>query len=171
MIMDIRSQLQDQIDRGLSQSNSGAPRVLAVDWPEGQLRIELHELQPLGCALWQLDVRTVQTSTASADQLRAGGHALATRVRYLLEPLQVHEVDAEQSAVQLRSTPPDRQDRTVGYYEVTAQRDGGWRLVRYEKSPGQPRRHVTALVTLEVLRRLCQDVVDIASTTGGRPAA
>ena len=87
---------------------------------------------------------------------------LAQRVQYLLEPLQVHEVDRQQAAVQLRSSPPHREDRTVRYYEVTAQRDGGWRLVRYEKSPEQPRQQIAAVITIEVLQRLCQDVVDVA---------
>ncbi len=56
-----------------------------------------------------------------------------------------------------------REERTVRYYEVTAQRDGGWRLVRYEKQPGQPRQQVAAFVTAEALQRLCHDVVDIAT--------
>jgi hypothetical protein len=167
--MDIRSQFNDHIDGLLRQPNRSGPQDFCIQWPDGQLRVELVELQPLGCALWQIDVRSDQTTQASAEQLHAAGQHLAQRVRYLLEPLQVHEVDAQQHAVQLRSTPPERQSTTVGYYEITAQRDGGWRLVRYEKSPGQPRQHVPALITLQVLQRLCQDIVDVArSATGGQ---
>ena len=161
--MDIRAQVKDQVAALLQQPNAAGHRSFQLQWPDGQLAVELADVQPLGCALWQIDVRTDQTTHASADQLRTAGQELANRVRYLLEPLQVHEVDQQQSAVQLRSSPPQRQARTVWYYEVTAQRDGGWRLVRYENAPGQPRHQVPALVTIEVLQRLCEDVVNVAS--------
>jgi hypothetical protein len=160
--MDIRNQIKQQLEDWLRQGSVTGPQHLKIQLPEGELTAQLHDVQPLGCALWELEVRTTQTSRASSGQLHAAGQRLADRVRYLLEPLQVHEVDAERSAVQLRSAPPHREERTVWYYEVTAERQGSWRLVRYEKAPDAPRRQVSALVTIEVLQRLCQDVVEVA---------
>jgi hypothetical protein len=135
---------------------------LRVQWSDGELTAQLLDVQPLGCALWELEVRTAQTARADSARLQAAGQRLADRVRYLLEPLEVHEVDSETAAIQLRSSPPQREQRTVWYYEVTAERQGSWRLVRYEKAPGTPRQQVPALVTTEVIERLCQDVAEVA---------
>jgi hypothetical protein len=161
--MDIRAEVKEHLHQVLQQDPGAGPVSFQVQWPGGRLRVELTDVQPIGCALWQLEVHTRQTEQASAEHLQQAGQRLADRVRYLLEPLHVHEVDPLEAAVQLRSSPPQRDARSVSYYEVTAQRDGGWRLVRYEKQPEQPRQQVAALVTSEVLQRVCQDVVEIAS--------
>jgi hypothetical protein len=160
--MDIRNQVKQQLDDLLRQTNASGPQQLEILWPQGNLTAQLLDVQPLGCALWELQVRTEQTARASSTQLHAAGQQLADRVRYLLEPLQVHEIDRDQATIQLRSTPPQREQRTVAYYEVTAERGGSWRVVRYEKAPGAARQQVPVLLTAEVLQRLCQDVVDVA---------
>jgi hypothetical protein len=163
--MTIRTQVKQQLDDWFAQGTSVGPRQLTIQWPEGSLTAQLLDVQPLGCSLWELEVCTAQTARADTTQLLGAGQRLADRVRYLLEPLQVHEVDGELAAIQLRSSPPQRQERTVWYYEVTAERRGSWRLVRYEKAPSAPRQQVPALVTIEVLARLCEDVVEAACAT------
>ena len=163
--MTIRHQVQQQLDDWFARGTVPGSQQLTIQWPGGSLTAQLLDVQPLGCSLWELEVHTPQTARADTAQLQAAGQRLASRVRYLLEPLQVHEVDGELAAIQLRSSPPQRQERTVWYYEVTAERRGSWRLVRYEKAPGAPRQQVPAVVTTEVLARLCEDLVDVAQGT------
>ncbi len=165
--MDIRGDVQREIDHLLQQPPTGQRAVCDVRWTTGQLTLELDEVQPLGCALWQLTVREDALASRDSAGLARLGQQLTTRVGYLLEPLQVHEIDAATAAVQVRSHPPQREAKTVRYYEALLQRDGGLRLARFEKRPGQPREQVAALVTIEVLQRLCQDVV----ATCQQPAA
>lgn len=162
--MDIRALVKEQVDALLQQSGGSQQQQIQVRLPNVLLEIELANLQPLGCALWQLEVRTDRTVQASTEELRESGQRLADRVKYLLEPLCVHEVDRDAAAMQMRSFPPERDERTVRYYEVTAESDGRWRLARYEKVAGEARHQVAAIVTIEVLQKLCQDVVAIAAS-------
>jgi hypothetical protein len=133
----------------------------------------------LGCELHELLVTSDTFAARSFDQMRQLADQVVHRVRYLLEPLQVQEVDRERAAIQLRSAPPEHlaggerptstegkdasspAPKTVRYYEVLLERDHGLRLVRYEKPPHAARRQVPVQVSCQTLQKLCQDLVDL----------
>ena len=85
------------------------------------------------------------------------GEKLAARLTYLLEPIRPIEFDREQSVLQLRSSPPDRDEDSTSYYELVARRDGTLSLCRYAKKPGDVRRTIPVNVTREVFFRLVSD--------------
>jgi hypothetical protein len=165
VVMNIRAEVMSQFQR-LAQQPGAGPHLLQVSWPAGTVTAELSNLQSLAGELHCLTLRSDRLARLDSDQLQHIAQRLADQIRYLLEPLQVHEIDRHGHSVQLRSSPPERESRRVRYFEATLARDGGLQLARYEKLPGEPRQRIPALITVEVLAKLCQDVQSIASPEG-----
>jgi hypothetical protein len=69
----------------------------------------------------------------------------------------VIEADEGQQAVQLRSDPPSKEEDSINYFELLAQRGGHLQLVRYRKTSQQSRETTASNVTYEVLERLAND--------------
>jgi len=136
-----------------------APEAVTIEAAGGRLRIELDQVDGIGCSLRQLGLQTKRLADAEPTRLRELADHLADQVNYLLEPLSVCEIDAESASAQIRSTPPHREGRQVGYYEILVQRGGQVRLCRYEAAAGEPRRPVPGLLTREVVARLASDIV------------
>jgi hypothetical protein len=82
---------------------------------------------------------------------------LAKQLTYLLEPIRPIETDAEQCVVQMRSSPPRRDEDRSTYYELQVRKGGALSLCRYEKAPGDVRRPIAMQLTREVFRRLLED--------------
>jgi hypothetical protein len=164
--MNIRAEVMSQFERLAQQQPGAGPHVLQVSWPTGTVTAELGNLQSLAGELYSLTLRSDRFAQLDSVQLQQIAQRLADQIRYLLEPLQVHEVDRQVHSVQLRSSPPERESRRVRYFEATVARDDGLQLARYEKLPGQPRQRIPALITVEVLAKLCHDVQSIASLEG-----
>ena len=93
----------------------------------------------------------------TAVDLERIGNDLASRVTYLMEPIRPIEIDADACVVQMRSTPPQKDDDGRSYYELLVRRGGEIALTRYRKEPGTPRQQIPATVTREVLLRLAGD--------------
>lgn len=161
----IQSQIRNEIQQCLLPGAGPPPFRVELARDALSLTVTLADVQPLACALWQLEVHHEGWNTLQAEQLTDVANRLTQRVRYLLEPLQVHEIDDAQAAVQVRSSPPQRdpQSKAVCYYEALLGRDGGLTLVRFEKLPGQSRTQIPAVVTVEVLERLCEDLYAIVT--------
>jgi hypothetical protein len=87
--------------------------------------------------------------------------AIARRLNYLEEPLGVWELNPLDAAVQLRSTPPQREDDAVSYWEVLLR--GGetpsLRLARYRWQPGLAERTLVEYpATFSMLGRIADDL-------------
>ena len=59
--------------------------------------------------------------------------------------------------MQLRSSPPQRDDDGRSYYELIVRRGGEITLARFRKENGSPRQSVVTTLTREVLLRLVGD--------------
>lgn len=81
------------------------------------------------------DARTF-LSTRAAEIIR--------NLSYLEEPLAVWELDGNEQIAQLRSSPPQREDEAVLYWEVTLWygAEPGARIMRYRWDPGMVEREV-----------------------------
>jgi hypothetical protein len=142
---------------------SGDSRVLAAQGGNAQcVTCELTSLEKLGCSFTHITVQDPRLLQADVDRLSEVGDRLAGRLNYLLEPICPIEVDADQCVVQLRSSPPHRDEDVSSYYELLANRQGEISLRRFVKTPGDPRRNVAATITLEVLYRLIDDMASAA---------
>ena len=158
--------LQEKIAAELSRLDaSGAlasgPQHVAVEYDARQLQCEIETLDRLGCAVSRLNIASPALAAASLERLQSVGQALAARLTYLLEPIAVLECDADEQTVQMRSQPPQRQNRQTYYYELLVGR-GRLELRRYVKDPDQRRRCVAAHLTREVLLRLTGDLAAAA---------
>ena len=78
------------------------------------------------------------------------------QLSYLLESISPIEVDDEACIVQMRSSPPQKDDDGTRYYELVVAR-GELSLCRYSRAPGQSPSVVEAHVTREVFERLVED--------------
>lgn len=153
--MSLKQQLVNSLDTiGTYQ---GDPHSVEVAENQRHLRCELVALDRLACAVNELALQTPELADASIDDLKKLSGTLAGRLTYLLEPIGLVEVEAEQCSVQLRSKPPQREDDTSSYYELLVRRGGQISLCRYTATSGQPRQRSTAQFTREVLGRLVAD--------------
>jgi hypothetical protein len=149
--------LQNQFEQELFKSGSGSPAMVAVHESPRQLSCDVVESNSLAVSFNQLRLATSELASADAAELERIGKALAGRLTYLMEPIAPIEIDASACVVQLRSSPPQRDDDGRSYYELTVRRGGEIGLTRYRKENGSARQQIAATVTREVLLRLAGD--------------
>ena len=133
-----------------------------VAFPGGSLECCLLQANSLGCEFdyVQLDC-SAACSISHADFLDKANR-LAGTLNYLLEPISVIEIDANQQQAILRSTKPQtvtaKQRR---YYEIAVQGNSQIRFARFETIPGHARQRVPAVLTQEVFVRLIGDLTSV----------
>src|SRR5437588_8785522 len=149
--------LQNQFEQELSKLSAPGPATITVVSPPRQLTCETVERNPLAVSFNQLRLATLELSNAKAADLERIGTALADRLTYLMEPIAPIEFDAHECIVQLRSSPPQREDDGRSYFALLVRRGGEIVLKRYHKENGVGRQQVAATVTREVLQRLIGD--------------
>ena len=149
--------LQNQFEQELLNSGGGDPAMVAVHESPRHLSCDVVERNSLAVSFNQLRLATDELASADAAKLERIGKALAGRLTYLMEPIAPIEIDAAACVVQLRSSPPQRDDDGRSYYELTVRRGGEIALARFRKENGGARRQIAATVTREVLLRLVGD--------------
>jgi hypothetical protein len=149
--------LQQKFEQALTNLGNGAAANLAIDEAPRQLTCDITERNSLAVSFNELRLATSELATATPDQLSRIGKALSDRLTYLMEPISPIELDAEACIVQLRSSPPQRDDDGRSYYELIVARGGHIALTRYRKENGSARQPIAATVTREVLLRLVGD--------------
>lgn len=156
------SKIERELDRIPSELTEGEIRSVCLETDNGRLACLITAADALACSFDSIVLSSEQTADASVDQLRRMGERLAARLGYLMEPLDVIEVDEQLRVIQLRSRPPHREDDSISYYELEI-RPGESRLRRYEKRPECSREAIPFTVTREVFRRLADDFASAAS--------
>src|SRR3954469_3424003 len=149
--------LQNQFEQELLNSGGGGPAMVAVHDSPRHLTCDVVERNSLAVSFNQLRLATDELASADAAKLERIGKALAGRLTYLMEPIAPIEIDAAACVVQLRSSPPHRDDDGRSYYELTVRRGGEIALARFRKENGGARQQIAATVTREVLLRLVGD--------------
>jgi hypothetical protein len=155
--MTLQAQIHTELNR-LASLSEAPPHLLHIDTGSGRLESKLTAIDQLACAFDQFAYKTDKLANATVDELKDIANALSAQVSYLLESISPVEVDDEACIVQLRSNPPAKDDDGTRYYELVVAR-GELSLLRYCKTPGQPRAIVSAHVTREVFTRLANDFV------------
>ncbi|MDX1946480.1 MAG: hypothetical protein SFU86_13855 [Pirellulaceae bacterium] len=154
--MTIATDIQRELNRIQAVTGRG---LLQVDVAAGRVEADLVGVDAIGCSFQTLGYITTELADASLDRLKEISDALTKKLTYLLEPIGLIEADADRCAVQLRSSPPKKDEDGASYYELLVRRGGDITLSRYAKKPGQMRQIVPAHVTREVLARLADDFV------------
>jgi hypothetical protein len=131
-----------------------------LDVQDGRRRLtgELVGVDAIGLSFQQLMLETDELAGATMDRLKAISEDLAKRLTYLMEPISPIEFDADGCTVQLRSSPPQKDDDGTAYYELLVHQGGDLSLRRYHKSAGGQRQSIPANVTREVFVRLVGDL-------------
>lgn len=157
--MKLESSVRDQLQVGLSATSADDRIPLQISWTGGHIQITCQDRNRLGCELWQLAVQSATLRVEAENRLVEIGNQLAAKIRYLLEPLAVQEIDTYRRSVQLRSSPPEREATTVRYFEILLEANSGIRFVRYEKQPAQARKPIPAIVSADTLQKICVDMI------------
>jgi hypothetical protein len=161
MTMSLKAAIDAELNRLTILGGKGR---LEVQAGAGQCSAEILRCDTIGCLVDELIYETPLLANATIDELKALSSALTTRLTYLLEPIGMTEVDADSAAVQLRSSPPHKDDDGTSYYELLIRRGGAISLRRYRARKGQLRERIPAELTRQVLGRLADD---FAAAAGG----
>lgn len=156
--------LANEFDRALASTACFASGQQVVQAAAGATRAtcELVALDALACAVDCLRVDNPALASSSVAQLRERAAKLAARITYLLEPISPIEIDSLGCVVQLRSSPPQKNEAGTSYYELLVGHSGAITLVRYHCPPGALRSRAAAHLTREVLLRLVGDFEAVA---------
>ncbi|QDU95502.1 hypothetical protein [Lignipirellula cremea] len=157
--MTLKTDLERELTALAAQGDLPAGSAFRVDTDVGCLTGEMTAVDTLACAFLRFALETSRLHTATIDELKTVSESLSQRLTYLLEPISAIEIDAAGCTVQMRSTPPQKEENGPTYYELTVHRDG-LSLCRYQKGSG-PRQRIPAQVTREVLARLASDFIGV----------
>jgi len=149
--------LQSKLDQELKNLGNGVSATVSITDSPRELICDIAEHNPLAISFNSLRAMTTELAAATSADLERIGNALSARLTYLMEPIAPVELDAEACVVQLRSSPPQRDDDGRSYYELIVSRGGQIALTRYHKENGNSRQPIPATVTREVLLRLVGD--------------
>lgn len=148
---------QQLLERELTNIGTGGAATVEIDAGQRRVQCDITERNTLAVTLTRLSLTTSELAQADAARLERLGKALAARLTYLMEPISPIEHDAAACVVQLRSTPPQRDDDGRSYYELLVRRGGEIALSRYRKENAGARQPIAATMTREVLLRLVKD--------------
>lgn len=131
--------------------------IEAVEGPINA-KVELEDADRLGCLAMSLQVERTEPEKAVAPLpvLRLKAEQITQRLGYLLEDLEIVEIDCREGVCQIRSAPVEVADF---YYELMLEAGGRATLLRYEKSTAEMGRAPRGMnLSLEVLQRLIDDM-------------
>jgi len=112
----------------------------------------------LGCLVWEAAMRRTG-SVPRGETLRTWADRIAGRVTGLLEPLKVHEIDAERNEGLLRSASPAQRSGNVFYYEVQLRGTNEAVIRRFQAThTAGKREQVQFALTHEALAKLTADL-------------
>ncbi len=153
--MSLQTEFDQQWNR-LQQIGNGQ---LSITLGHCQVSAQLPVVDRVGCQCSELSVASKRLAGATPDVLQTVADQLASKLTYLLEPLQVIEIDGQAQLVQMRSVPPTPSPGGHGYYEVIVQAGGHITLSRFTAPRGQTRHRTDATFTREVFEKLVHDLV------------
>ena len=135
------------------------PCALTVDHGPDRLTLEIAALDSVGVALDSLEYQATDRKDWAPQALNAWGERLSRRLTYLMEPVQVLEVDGGLGQVLLRSQTPSARGAAMNYYEIRLDRGGSCVVERIAYDPAERRRRRTRCqLTLEAVERLADDL-------------
>jgi hypothetical protein len=134
---------------------------LEVQAGQGRVLAEILGVDNFGCLVDELVYETPKLAAATVPELKALSIKLTGKLTYLLEPIGLAETDAESATIQLRSSPPHKDEDGTSYYELLVRRGGAILLRRFLARKGQLRERIPAQFTRQVLYRLADDFVAV----------
>ncbi len=157
---DIRKQIERQLD-GFADANHCGAGMIELSDGERKLRCRVLSTDRLACEIESIQVHSPELNVLNAESLDALSVQLSDRISYLEESLTLVEKDAIAIEAQLRSTRPMLAEGAKNYFELIVGRNGVL-LQRYQKSVGNQRTTVPAVLSRATVCRLCSDLLDLS---------
>jgi hypothetical protein len=159
--MTIHYEMNQQLDQ-IARTSAPSPHEMTLNLPNGTLQCMIAAADAIGCAVDRIRLSLADHTRWELPRMRSMADQLCKQLRYLVEPLQVIEVDTDQPLVQARSQPPSRDaQRISSYYELLVAPQV-ITMLRFSAPRGESRQAVAMYLTREVLSRLLQDMADAA---------
>jgi hypothetical protein len=151
--------LSRKIAAALDAATGQMPAPVTAQEGARRLTLDVEMATPVGVSCAAVTFHAADRPSWSLDELKAWGDRLAARLTYLMEPLVLHEADADAIEALLRSQNPTARDGRRSYYQVHLSKDGTLRLARYVYDEAdRSRKPTSCLFTREVLERLADDL-------------
>jgi hypothetical protein len=137
------------------------------------VRCDLTQAEGVGCMLTHLDLVEERKDSLTMDELVHWAEWICGRVTYLLEPLQVIEIDKKTGIAMIRSKMPKKKlakpaGEKIAYFEMLADQHHHASLRRYQyRRPTRDRGSVPFGLTHEQLEVLVDDLVESAQSLTG----
>jgi len=157
---DIRTPINDKLDAFATSNYCGAG-MLELQQDDCNLRCRVLSTDRLACEIESIQLLSNKLAVLGNDDLEVLAERLTDRISYLEESLTVVEKDVVAVASQLRSTSPLVVEGTKSYFELMVGRNG-MLLQRYEKSAGNQRQTIPAVLTRAIIGRLCADLMELS---------
>ncbi|MBM3999837.1 MAG: hypothetical protein FJ297_09920 [Planctomycetes bacterium] len=135
--------------------------TIRVPWGRGSVECDVAAADAIGCSVDRVRIAFLDPRGVDAAGIRSVADTLCRKLKYLMEPLEVLEVETDPPTVQARSRPPSSGTGGASYYELRLARDSIV-LVRFQAARGAPRIPCAMQLTREVLVRLVDDLVAAA---------
>ena len=146
---------------------SASPQCISVEEGPHKLEMQVVHATSIGIESMGLNFQVCDREPMALDDLKAWGKRLSQKITYLLEPLVMHEADAQSNEVVMRSTKPSTKADRRTYYEARLKGSGALNLNRITfHEQGKKRESVPCQFTNEVIERLVDDLVATAPDHG-----
>jgi hypothetical protein len=139
---------------------SASPQCVTAEEGPHKLGLDVARATSIGIECTGLNFQVSDREPMPLKDLKAWGDRVAKKVTYLLEPLAMHEADAQSNEVVLRSITPSAKAERRSYYEARLKGSGTFNLDRITfHEQGKKRESVPCQFTNEVVERLVDDLV------------
>jgi len=149
--------LQDYLSR---QESNNTGYQFKYDLKEFKIQINLKEFDKFSFIVESLRVEWSDNLQSGSDILRKQADFLKTNLTYLLENLEVFEIDSPHSKAQLRSHVPEEDNASLSYFEIMITKCRSITLERFifDKNNKQ-RKPVSFHLSNKALERTIDDFV------------
>lgn len=154
---DLRAQIESKLDE-FATSNHCCEGMLVLSVVQCKLSCRVISTDRLACEIESIQVLSPKLGSLDVESLERLAQQLTERISYLEESLTIVEKDSVTMESQLRSTEPLVVEGTKNYFELMVGRKG-MLLQRYQKSAGNRRATIPAVLTRAILGRLCEDLL------------
>lgn len=161
MTMSFKPAIDAELNRLVILGGKGR---LEVQAGTSQCSAEILRCDTIGCLVDELVYETPALANTTIDELKRLCGELSSKLTYLLEPIGMTETDADSATVQMRSSPPHKDEDGTSYYELLIRKGGAITLRRYLARKGQLRERIPAELTRQVLVRLADDFAAVAGS-------
>lgn len=152
----IQRNLADQLDQWHSTRDPGNP-TFAGDWRGDRWSVTTRHQDQIGYQIEQISCEFDKKRRLDSKQVAAMAQEIEQRLRYLLEPIRLIELDPLDAVANLKSDPPSPSEGSVKYFDAWLSTNK-FQLRRYQARQGSCPKRVDFQMTRETFVKLTDDL-------------